>query len=101
MWRKLSRDDQDMVKKFNGRLHRKRERDNSSNRYEDSKNLSITQRRNPIGEPETKRIMSEFDRDAQRHVENPINENHGENPEEEEKKPLTMRRDLIRFRLNK
>ncbi len=45
IWRRLTRDDRETIKKFNGELRRKRERTTSNGkRFEESLNVSITQR---------------------------------------------------------
>ena len=101
-WRRLSRDDQDMIKKFNGNLRRKRERDNSGNKkYDGSRKTGITQRRTPIGEPELKRLMTTRNNDESKQNEVPPNKDYEEGPDEEDDKPITIRRDLIRFNINK
>ena len=101
MWRRLSRDDQDMIKKFNGGLRRKRERDSSGDKgYDGNRKAPITRRRNPIGESEPERQMTKADKEELVRNNDFTNNEYNQGPEEEESKSLTMHRDLIRFKLN-
>ena len=96
LWKKLTIDDQTMIKKLNGVIRRKRERETS---IEDKHKMSTTlvQRRNPVDEPDTKRIKTVQFRDDSETNDHEDSDKHIIN--EEETNAVTTRRDILRFRV--
>lgn len=99
IWKKLSHDDQRLIKKINGELRRKRERDSPRYVSDLDKGRSFTQRRNSSEysmnkKPRTMDITEEIITDENSKIPEK------ENQTEETESNITTRRDVLRFSIN-
>ena len=99
IWRKLSLEDQRMIKKMNGDLRRKRERESPRYSEGDKAFKSVNARRNatddfPNKKPRTLEIRDRATEDKETKPQEEIFR------EEENEGAITTRRDLIRFRMS-
>ena len=98
IWRKLSLEDQQMIKKINGELRRKRERESPRYSEGDKAFKSVNARRNATDDssnkkPRTLEIRDRVTEDKEKPQEEIFRE-------EESEGAITTRRDLIRFRMS-
>ena len=101
IWRKLSPQDQQFIKKMNGELRRKRERETpNSNLQNATSNRSITPHRNPSDNIPNKkpRTLALIDNGTMERDE--FIDDGDESPKIEGETAITTRRDLIRFKID-
>ena len=97
IWNKLAPSDQAMIKKMNGTVRRKREREVPiEDKHRNSP--SVTQRRQPVEESDRKRQKTVQFQSTNKYNDDDNQDN--DIVDEEGTKSITTRRDIIRFKIN-